>query len=422
MTSGTKSVDLRVNDRYGIKCIGPWATRTWSGGDSTPLPKGSKHSVSYMVDAIVNRHGKVIRPAYEKTHTWYDRPLPRARQEEHSYSTSGARMNGASISYQLGTTPPPYSHSTLPNGANPVVLPTISNPWTAKDDTALLAKLQDKIAGSDFDLGVCLGEGRETLRMIGNSAISIAAALKHVKRGNFPAAAKVIAHRNSLRGRKTSKKQLAADNWLELQYGIKPLLSDVEAGAQYLAHQLDTAMSMRVVVNRIAQGKRPNNLPVVVVANNAFTEFTVQVDSRKRIIAILTENNTRTLQYMADPLTIAWELMPYSFVADWFLPIGSYLQARRLNNAVTAKYITMTKFSRKTIGKPRVVAPRKIQFPEDSERFKYTQWDFSRTISTSLVPLFPRVKPLSSIASWAHAENACALLVNNFSSSTRPRR
>lgn len=28
---------------------------------------------------------------------------------------------------------------------------------------------------------------------------------------------------------------------------------------------------------------------------------------------------------LLNPLSVAWELMPLSFVADWFLPIGSYL-------------------------------------------------------------------------------------------------
>lgn len=30
---------------------------------------------------------------------------------------------------------------------------------------------------------------------------------------------------------------------------------------------------------------------------------------------------------LVNPLEVAWELLPFSFVADWFLPIGGYLNA-----------------------------------------------------------------------------------------------
>lgn len=30
---------------------------------------------------------------------------------------------------------------------------------------------------------------------------------------------------------------------------------------------------------------------------------------------------------LTNPLSVAWELIPFSFVVDWFLPIGKYLDA-----------------------------------------------------------------------------------------------
>lgn len=36
-----------------------------------------------------------------------------------------------------------------------------------------------------------------------------------------------------------------------------------------------------------------------------------------------------TLQQLGvtNPLLLAWELVPYSFIADWFIPVGDYLQS-----------------------------------------------------------------------------------------------
>ena len=46
---------------------------------------------------------------------------------------------------------------------------------------------------------------------------------------------------------------------------------------------------------------------------------------------------------VTDPALVAWEMMPYSFVVDWFYPVGSYLQHRSTFNGieVTRSSVTM---------------------------------------------------------------------------------
>jgi hypothetical protein len=38
---------------------------------------------------------------------------------------------------------------------------------------------------------------------------------------------------------------------------------------------------------------------------------------------------------LLNPLSLAWELLPYSFVIDWFLPIGDYLAATTASAGMT---------------------------------------------------------------------------------------
>lgn len=38
---------------------------------------------------------------------------------------------------------------------------------------------------------------------------------------------------------------------------------------------------------------------------------------------------------LLDPLTLAWELIPFSFVVDWFLPVGTYLSQLTALNGLT---------------------------------------------------------------------------------------
>lgn len=58
---------------------------------------------------------------------------------------------------------------------------------------------------------------------------------------------------------------------------------------------------------------------------------------------------------MLNPQSIAWELTPWSFVIDWFIPIGNYLN----NLDAFASYHTKA-FHRTTIVKRRVRGKRSI--------------------------------------------------------------
>jgi hypothetical protein len=49
---------------------------------------------------------------------------------------------------------------------------------------------------------------------------------------------------------------------------------------------------------------------------------------------------------IADPLLLAWELLPWSFVADWFLPVGNYLENLNYDLGLTFKKGRIVTFSK----------------------------------------------------------------------------
>jgi hypothetical protein len=49
------------------------------------------------------------------------------------------------------------------------------------------------------------------------------------------------------------------------------------------------------------------------------------------------------------PELVAWELLPFSFVADWFIPIGTYLEALDFVKSVEGTYVR-TDLSRADVG------------------------------------------------------------------------
>jgi hypothetical protein len=43
---------------------------------------------------------------------------------------------------------------------------------------------------------------------------------------------------------------------------------------------------------------------------------------------------------LLDPATVLWEIIPYSFVVDWFLPIGSYLDNLNQIPNLVGRFVT----------------------------------------------------------------------------------
>lgn len=121
--------------------------------------------------------------------------------------------------------------------------------------------------------------------------------------------------------------------WLEVQYGWKPVMGDVSGAINAIAE----AASKRVPVIS-AVGTHRDTYPVSLHLSAAAGWGTVPLPTinlsmveRARVELWFGISNPtfHTLGElgMINPAGIVWELLPYSFVVDWFLPIGTWLEA-----------------------------------------------------------------------------------------------
>lgn len=142
-------------------------------------------------------------------------------------------------------------------------------------------------------------------------------------------------------------------------------------------------------------------------------DLNISHQESKRILALLTEVNTPALAGLQDPLSVAWELLPYSFVLDWFIPVGNYLQARALPQAISGQYIISYRrrarlnflWIHQTSGSEQIIWKKRAEG-------SYEQYSFTRSITTTLPnPPLPKIKPLGSVPSWQKALTSVALLV-----------
>jgi hypothetical protein len=286
--------------------------------------------------------------------------------------------------------------------------------WSGNDDIALLGKLREKIVGSDFDMGVFLGEGKEALSLIAHTATRTRQYLQALRRGDITGIAKSLGITKARAGqsgitRKGSVTSALAEANLALSYGWLPLLKDAHAGAEALAQQLNNpaVQTYRARVQR--------KIEFFGASSSNIKHFSYDGTCSGQLIAKISEVNVAGLNGLVDPSTVVWELTPWSFVADWFIPIGSYLQARQVSSFTTGTYVkTIYERERFSANSGSLSNIYLVTVQEPSMRV--TRVTVVRSLSSSLEVPLPSFKPLSKVPSWRRAANAVSLLVTGFRS------
>jgi hypothetical protein len=296
--------------------------------------------------------------------------------------------------------------------------------WNSNDDIALIGKLREAVAGSDFNMGVFLGEGHQTLKLIASSAIRIRKSLQAIRRLDPCGAVKALGvDAGRTRGFESAARDLRRGNtpksasnfWLELQYGWLPLLEDARNSAEMLGKLLNFPLVQTYKVRKKKKLSMYDLAPGNYIREGNDWQFAGA--TRGQYIARLKEVDVASLTGLTDPASVVWELVPYSFVADWFIPIGSYLAARGLASSLTGTFIKTIyreeRFFCRQLKSTNKVSPTEWQIQPE---WFWSKAEVTRTVSTNLSVPLPNFKPLGKVASWKHCANAVALLVQKFGS------
>lgn len=203
---------------------------------------------------------------------------------------------------------------------------------TVKNEAGLrnmaLIAVRNKLKSSDINLGVALGERKQTARLLGSNATRIGNAFRHLRGGRVRRSMDelgISSRRRQPRGGNVPSK------WLELQYGWKPLLSDVYGAAKALENRPkgDWRVTAKVTKKRedtyVSQKlpKNGSNFDAHRCEARLTRSVFARIDALPQNEAIISLASLG----VTNPLSIGWELVPYSFVVDWALPIGSWLES-----------------------------------------------------------------------------------------------
>lgn len=133
--------------------------------------------------------------------------------------------------------------------------------------------------------------------------------------------------------------QYFRDLWLEARYGIRPMMYDAYDAANFLNKLLNGGTG-GLVTGRGRQietfNKHQGNWVHYDTTWDIMDELDFSGSYTHRGIAYQMPKKLGKHGLVADPLVTAWEVMPYSFVVDWFIDIGSWVKT--LVPQVTSQY------------------------------------------------------------------------------------
>lgn len=305
------------------------------------------------------------------------------------------KWNNYTLSFDEGFSSP----STTGNYCGINKCPTFAAVFPASLAMKNQSNIVSAIKGHNFNMAVAAAEGKQTVSLVTNTCNTLAQSLLHLRHGNLAAAMRRLgidggSHLQPVRARDVGRV------WLELQYGWKPLLSDVAEAASAFSALSDPPRVSRITVSQTHKRTYNGSLsPSNYTANGPLR-------ATERITCELSESLSapRSLGLL-DPLSVAWELMPYSFVVDWFIPIGSYLENLNTIPSLTGRFMTSRFLSYKnTLSNTGSVG----YYVGATGRSSHIR--FSRTISSSLPVQRPSFKPLDKALSPSHIWNGLALL------------
>jgi len=188
----------------------------------------------------------------------------------------------------------------------------------------VLAQL--KLGAGKAQLGAALAESKKTYNMIVDRSIDFLEALRAFRRG------RKIPQFGYLGSPGRDSKRLA-DGFLELKFGWLPLMSDLYGSYMLLREQLKPAMLLK------GQATIPDDISVNQGSPNPRYRTTGHAQRWHRCclwaqvdLAALRVANQAGL---INPLSIGWEVVPHSFLIDWFYPIGKVLEAHSARAGLT---------------------------------------------------------------------------------------
>lgn len=204
--------------------------------------------------------------------------------------------------------------------------------------------LRQASGGARAALAITLFEWRSSFKMIFEAGRSVYESLRYLRRGDLYNSLRELGIRDRRFSRKLQRQHdsgMRLDNlWLEYNFGWAPLLEDIKKACQVLAQEIPT------------KNIRASSSAPLFFENKTVSPDAVQVESclaRRKLVLTSSVRATNPNLLLAkqlgitNPLQVAWDAIPFSFVIDWFLPVNKFVASFDLGLGISLNTMVASK-------------------------------------------------------------------------------
>lgn len=251
-------------------------------------------------------------------------------------ATSSGGSSGSNMYYNYRGNISGHVHAAIANAVGWGAASSGYDGTSSYNPTIAAQSLQSALAKmntADLDLGMMLAEIRETISGLRKP---LSALQDYVKLYNR-------LRRQGRRPKMTDTLDMLTGSWLEWRYGITPLISDISAILEHLrAESLALQGKLLRKRGKVTPGTKKLKFKGSTAPGYYYLEGEVEVEITEKYVSSvfyrlerpLTFGETYGLDFASIPM-LAWELMPLSFVWDWFFTVGNFLGALKVSDART---------------------------------------------------------------------------------------
>lgn len=182
-----------------------------------------------------------------------------------------------------------------------------------------------ELAYDNADAGLLAAERKEALGLIAQRAWQIYKSFVRLQDGNFRGFLKELRVRplNKDKRTKWTRPRDASAIWLEYWFGWSPLINDIGNVIEVLQGEIPDlelrAGGFSKGEFRLHEYYGPSFYRIVNLEVKARTTYWGRVRVTNPNLALANQLG------FVNPATIVWELIPFSFLVDWFIPVGDFL-------------------------------------------------------------------------------------------------